>query len=452
MMHEFLSHAAEHGPHMTDRTRHRRAGYALIIAAAALTAACTQILESTLYEYRTDAAMDQPRNCHSTLGAYYLPRTYVHIKVSQVFVGGKLSENRIDLIDTITRPDTKRMFCLDYLASSLAHDHVKVRKTSSTATSGSQLLSTVASSSVDQTSLVVRTLIRAVFVGISGFRVAQKSEGTNQVIEPLGEFEFDPFDQVQSAIINDRLRQHGFCLVLETYTFGQPTTMADRYCRNPQKFMQTETAFGRSYVEFNSSLVAPVTPGILYRPRASYQLNVYAKDDPKSSDPWLLRRTMTIQAENISPVLSIGVDRAMFTLKQIALIFDKGALHNVCIVKKSEAVEAIKIPLEIVKGIAALPTEMLKIDYDNITKSHALAKAEYDLIAAQRQLIAIQKDANQKTASAPTAATIAAPSAFAIPAGYTDATAPALPADALAFSDSCTANAALPAKSAGGKS
>src|SRR5262249_6975347 len=80
------------------------------------------------------------------------------------------------------------------------------------------------------------------FVALSGFRVAQNAPtaGTPPV-EPLADFEFDPFDQGQSTIINDQLRQYGLCLVLESYPYGQPTAMAKHYYQNPRAFI-LETA------------------------------------------------------------------------------------------------------------------------------------------------------------------------------------------------------------------
>src|SRR5262249_1806336 len=161
---------------------------------------------------------------------------------------------------------TNRMFCLDYLASAFAYDQISVQKTSATKPAagpvfGSQLLRTIASNSVDQTSMIVRTLIKTAFVSLSGFRSNRAGEkaAAPEVTEPLSDFEFDPFDQVQSTIVNDELRKYGICLVLESYTFGQSTTMADRYCSNPRKFMEKETAFGHAYADFSAGPIAPTT-------------------------------------------------------------------------------------------------------------------------------------------------------------------------------------------------
>jgi hypothetical protein len=375
-------------------------------AAVLILSACAQVMESKLSEYVAEAPLGVPVNCHSSLGAYFLPKSFVKVEVKQFTEKAtkKLVRNSLTNLDTVVRADTKRMFCLDYLESLLASDQVQVKKTSfrpaddataKTRATGSQLLETVASNAVDQSALILRRLVRTAFIAISGFRdvgFEDPSASEKVVFETVADFEYDPFDQTQSAYINERLREYGFCLVLEHYTSGQPTTSAERYCNNPPVFMQRETAFGRAYVEFNTVPVAQRSPGILYRPRAMFQLHVYVKDQPKSKEPWQLRKTMPIALENVSPVLSIGVDRAAFTKKQIALIFDRGVLMNVCIVKGSEVLEALSIPLEVVSSIAKLPTEMFQIQYDQITKSAELARTETALINSQKQLIELLKN------------------------------------------------------------
>lgn len=393
-------------------------------AVAALALAACSVMESTLTEYIPDAPAGVPANCHSSLGAYFLPKSFVKVEVRQYFQRSdrKLLHNSLTNLETVVRADTRRMFCLDYLASLLSSDQIQVKKTSfaqksSTAPgTGSQLLETVASSAVDQSAVILRRLIRTAFIAIGGFRDVGFDSNDAIIFETVADFEYDPFDQHQSAYINDRLREFGFCLVLERYTFGQPGTSAPHYCGNPLGFMQRETAFGRTYAEFDVAAIAPRSPGILYRPRATFQLHVYVKNDPKGTDPWLLRKTMPVALENVSPVLSIGVDRAAFTKKQIALKFDRGVLTSVCIVKGSEVSEALNIPLEIVTNIAKLPTEMIQIQYDEITKSSALARAEQQLIMSQKSLIEVLNNTQNSPAQSVTGAAPKGPDKFEIAA------------------------------------
>jgi hypothetical protein len=402
----------------------------LAASTAAVLAACS-VMESTLTEYVPDAPLDAPvpRNCHSSLGAYFLPRGFIKVEVKQYTKKGtrQVLHNSLDNLEVIVRPDTRRMFCLDYLESPLSSDQIQVKKTSikdsNSKTTPSQLLDVVASNAVDQSALILRRLIRTVFTAIGGFRDVGFNADSTAVFQTVADFEFDPFDQRQSAHINDRLRDYGFCLVLEQYTFGQSTLKADSYCRNPLGFMERETAFGRSYAEFDIAAIAPRSPGILYRPRAVFQLHVYVQNVPKSKEPWLLRKTMPVALENVSPILSIGVDRAAFTKKQIALVFDRGVLKNVCIIKGSELLEAISIPLEVVKSIAKLPTEMLQIQYDQISKSAELARAEQALLTSQKSLISLLQNPTSSTSAASSSAP-AGPDKFELPALDTDLATP----------------------------
>lgn len=133
----------------------------------------------------------------------------------------------------------------------------------------------------------------------------------------------------------------------------------------------------------------PRMPGIVYRPRVEFQLHIFMKDDPDGSDRWLLRKSMPLPFENISPVLSLAVDRAAFTRKQMAFVFGKGSLERMCLFKGSEMLAAVQIPLEVVKSIVRLPTEVFQLQYDEVTQSSQLAKAQNDLLLAQQKYLAL---------------------------------------------------------------
>jgi hypothetical protein len=106
---------------------------------------------------------------------------------------------------------------------------------------------------------------------------------------------------------------------------------------------------------------------------------------------------MPVSLENISPVIAVKLDRATFTEKQIGMVFAYGDLAQVCIFKKSELVQAALIPLEIVKSIVALPTQMLQIQYDQITQSQALVSAENQVLQSQNKLLALLQNPNSAT-------------------------------------------------------
>lgn len=371
---------------------------ATALAIGLLPLACTQVMETTIGDLTvTEPQINPSPLCHSSLGAYFLPKSSVRVAVGQYTQGaGSKPFNVLENIEAVVRPDSRRVFCLDHLASIAAADQIIIKKTVSTA-EGSQLLATVASNSIDQTSIIIRRAIRTAFTAMSGFR-SFRVAGDPVRVDTLANFEFDPFDQPRSAEINANLKAAGFCLVLEAYTYSGSLRDADAYCRDPIGFIRGRKApFVEAYADYDAAPIAPRFQGIVYRPRTAFQMHIFMKDDPKGPGQWLLRKSVPIMLENISPVLSLAVDRAAFTQKKIAFVFDKGSLQKVCIFKASEVLAAVQIPLEVVKSIARLPTQVFQIQYDEITQSKALVQAQTNLLLAQDKYMKLLNSAASTT-------------------------------------------------------
>jgi hypothetical protein len=373
-----------------------RTGVVLLFAGAL--ASCMTVAESIVI-YETPTANGAPgSSCHTRLGSYSLPKSYLHFHIDMVTSTSSTGAPKKDYVLTDVRTDvkadTRRTYCLDYLASAFADDLVTVTRSSEVTGDSQQLLRSVSSSSVDQTAIIIRTLIRAVFTALSA-TLRGSTTGDNTTAEAVADFTFDPFNQAQSAVINERIRRFGFCFVLESFTFGPQTReTVQSYCRNPIGTTARPTEFATRYADYEATDIPPETPGIFYRPRANYELSIFAKDDPGGPGPWLPRRTMPVSLENISPVIAVKVDRAAFTEKQIGMAFVQGDLAQVCIYKKSELVQFALIPLEVVKSIVALPTQMLQIQYDQITQSTALVAAENKVLQSQNKLLALMQNPN----------------------------------------------------------
>jgi hypothetical protein len=384
------------------RVFHKFIARVAVLVIALLPLACTQVMVSTIGDFEVTEPQIVPSPlCHSSLGAYFLPKSFVRVAVGKYTQGqgGGKPFNVLENVEAVVRPDSRRVFCLDHLASIATSDQIIITKTSSTA-EGSQLLSTVASNSIDQTSIIIRRAIRAAFTAMSGFR-SFRAAGDPVRVDTLANFEFDPFDQPRSAEINDNLKAAGFCLVLEDYTYGGPLRNADAYCRDPMAFVRNrKVPFVQAYAEYDAAPIIPRFPGIIYRPRTAFQLHVFMKDDPDGTGRWLLRKSIPILLENISPVLSLAVDRAVFTQKKIAFTFDRGSLLRVCIFKASEVLAAVQIPLEVVKSIARLPTQVFQLQYDEITQSKQLVQAQTNLLAAQQKYMKLLNNAESSTDSA----------------------------------------------------
>jgi hypothetical protein len=371
-----------------SRIAYARAGF-LVVAFAM--SSCTSVTESTLIGLPSANGVSQ-LSCYSTLGSYYLPKSYISFQIDAVTYDTRRPDYALHDLATVVLPHELQGICLDYLASSFADDSISVKKTNADTTTSQQLLQSVSSSAVDQTAIIIRTLIRAAFtlMSTSGFR-AGGTAPTVTSTERVADLSFDPFDQHQTAVVNDTTRHFGFCFVLESFTFGRPDRHrnAQTYCKDPLSFVRTPSEFAKRYADFDTAVIQPRAFGIMYKPRASYELSIYAKDDPDGPGPWLLRRTQRMDLENISPVISINIDRAVFTEKQISLVFTQGDLNQICIYKKSELAQVVQIPLEVVRSIVALPTQVLQVQYDQITQTNALVTAQNNILASQNKLIGL---------------------------------------------------------------
>jgi hypothetical protein len=345
--------------------------------------------------------------CESALGSYTLPKTHIRIQVQGTTTNPKTAVTALTALEEVTVPDTERVYCLDHLASGFASDDIKVFRgdppaaelSSRSVRTSTQLLSFVSSNSIDYTADIFRRIIRTIFIALSGkpdFTPVARSLApgiTDQdKLYPLADYTFDPFDLAETARVNRDLRPLGFCILLE------PGTEGAKFCNEPGRLVTAGAHFAQAYTAYQHAIDAPASvPGIVYRPRQPYRLFVYAKDDPQAPGSWRLVRTMKAMFENISPVISVGVQRAVFAARRTALLFDRGTLVGMCVSKTSELLAATEIPLEVVRSIVALPSQVLLVKIDDLQKTKELVAAETSLISLQQQYLAyLANPKNQK--------------------------------------------------------
>ncbi|MEM8971185.1 MAG: hypothetical protein AAGD43_03875 [Pseudomonadota bacterium] len=365
--------------------------------------ACTAVMQSG-GQYST-ANLGR---CTSQLGSYQLPKTHIVVTVVRD-VSSAGNPYMIQQIDPRTRADRRFSFCLDYLASPFADDIIQVDRgkaadrkqgltseTNKGSRGATPFLQLVTSNAVDQTALVVRKLIRTIFVGISqnpNFQPASRADrlqkGSNFVVE--AELEFDPFDAKEVAEVNQRLRQMGFCVALENYNYDEERVRPGTYCSHPVATMRQHPPPAAAILDKQSYLVPAAVRGIHYRPKAHYILRIYSNDDPAGGGFWRLMWRQALKLENISPIIALGVDRAIFAQRRTALIFNDGVLQQLCISKSSEIEGFIEIPLEVVYGLVALPSQILQIKIDSTTNNRLVAEAEHEVIKSQERLIAYRQ-------------------------------------------------------------
>lgn len=407
---------------------------AALLGLVAPLGACS-IAESTLIDPRNSYA-PPGQECSTQLGSYALPRAFLHVVVVQASATTPPDLGFSDAaftFDVVRRPDPTLTFCLDFLESAASDDDVAVNRTGGGSADkaggdqgaqfGGQFLASITVNATDQTAQIIRALIRAGSIIASGnpnFRDVQISNSMAR----LADLEFDPFDVRESARANARLSEFGICLLLEGFTFDTSAISIDAYCNSPALGLRHPPRVGELYDVVSRQPVAPHTPGVLYRPRQTFRLGVYRKPDRTAGGSWVLTRTATLSLENLSPVISVGISRAVFAGRRTALVFSQGVLRAACVSKSSEVEGFVSIPYQISRSIVAVPTQMLQLQIDQVAQSGNLVAAEKRVLAVQQAQLNLLKGGAFTTVSG---VATADPNSSPFPTSVNPPTLPSIP-------------------------
>ncbi|GLQ78856.1 hypothetical protein GCM10007881_23720 [Mesorhizobium huakuii] len=394
---------------MTNRPKSFVSILAAMGAAAALTscsvAGSVPVVQYAQLPGTQPPALDVVR-CASGLGSYSLPKSLLRVTVMKP-ESADAPYHTIKIEGDKRVADNRQTYCLDHLASAFADDTVRVFKEKLTgtpvapATEATPFLQLVASNAVDQTANIVRKIIRTALIllsgnpGFAGARAGIESAGATTVVRDL---RFDPFDQVEMAEINQSIVPLGFCVVLGDYSYDVDAMTIDAYCAAPESTVKRHPSRKAEIAAHQRYLIPKPTNGIFYRPRADYPVSVYVKADPGSSEHWRLGQKQYFGFENISPVISVGVDRTLFATRRTGLVFDDGVLTDVCLAKGSEAAGFVNIPLDVVYGIIALPTQTIQASVNSSATRKQLLDAQNQLVQAQKVYIDYLQDSGNSQA------------------------------------------------------
>jgi len=344
--------------------------------------------------------------CSSDAGAYYLSKTYFEIEIEKWGLFPPAAADKparpvrvwyeVKQVAAKRKPDREFGYCLDYLSSPTADEKVWVRK------DADYLLSLISTQSIDQSAYIAKAIIGTLFRGIAIGQARALTPGlVAQKIETAFKGEYDPLDRAQSAVINGALKQLGFCMVLENETFDARALSINAYCNDPRLALAERSEKARPAKAAGNDAVFK---GIAYRPRVPYNYYLFVRDVAKGQASWKLRQSESITLESRATVINVGIDRTFFANRRTALIFDQGALKNICIYKSSELAELATIPLAIAKNVAALPANVMQLRIDNTNNFQKLATVESALIKAQQadlELLQGGTSGAERPASAP---------------------------------------------------
>jgi hypothetical protein len=371
-----------------------------MLAAAALgslgLAACSDVLESNSITLAYTSTGER-QTCLSSLGSYSLPKAMLHIKVQQGDGPATLipfGNDSSKIVEVIRRPDPSLFFCLDYLNSATTTDKISIKKWANPAPSkdekalSSPFLGAVTVNSTDQSVYIINALLRSLFILVTGNPNFKPRLETAKAAVTVADLEFDPFDPRESAVVNQRLHQLGYCLVLESYTFNRNRFSVDQYCNAPERVGPRPTMVAKAYQRASEQPANPHLPGLMYRPRHPYRLAIYRKADPGGRGGWHLARTTTVELENLSPVLSLDIRRAAFGARTANFVFNEGTLLTASVTKTSDIEGAVQIPLQIAKSIVEVPASIISIRIDQFKNRAELVTAQANLYKVQQAYLA----------------------------------------------------------------
>ena len=340
---------------------------------ALIVSACTDVVGTMAIDVAADGAGPV---CHSTLGAYYLPRALIHFTASKDDAGGSPVTGTLAPAPLTMVPDRAQPLCLDYLSLATSQDIVTVQRDPTTG-----LLTSISSDVVDKTPHIVSSLVATA----ENLALAARAGSLTATTDSL-DVEFDPFSPPEMEVVKGAMRRFGFCLYVEGYSFPAAGADAPRMAMAAQRWCDANGLPPyENPVERFSALPVPLETmraGVLYRPNMTHKIVILFKKDPNGPGPWTLYQTKRLDMPNVSPVLSIGVERATFTERQTTLNFNLGVLTDVAVNKKSELVGFVSIPLTVAQAIVSLPQQLITLRITDINNQTALMNAQNSLLQA----------------------------------------------------------------------
>jgi hypothetical protein len=351
----------------------------IVIAAATAAATCTKVIETVPFEPPTSAYAPTP--CHSALGYYFLPQALLVVSANSD--SSQSSAPTVTLSSPpVTIADRLQAFCLDYLASPTSIDVVSVDR------SAQGLLQRINSNVEDRTPAIAQALIQTA----ENFAIAA-GRGTPATSSPVADslnIQIDPFSWNDLMLAKKSLRRFGFCLYVEGFSFDT-TGLSAREIRKRANAWCSKSADSTPYFEnpIMAYATLPVSPeamrgGVLYRPKTTHKIVLMRKTDPTGPGSWELYQTKRFDLPNASPILSIGIERALFTTRTTTVNFNDGTLTDVAIDKDSEAVGFVAIPLTVAKAITDVPAQILQLRLADTQSQIALVNAQGNLLKALR--------------------------------------------------------------------
>lgn len=328
-----------------------------------------------------------PDGCKSAGGDYGLALSKLQVSVEEdrdpdFPSAGQPQTSRLSskIEDKVYRDD-RATFCLDFLASFTSIDKLVVKKHKET-----QLLTEITVNTDDQLPEAVETLA----TGLSTLATPLRA-GTAELPPLKFEDEFNPLDPADVAILNSRLRDFGFCVLVrrrDGVGAQDLDAMEKQYCHKSISEAKRTRLFKQVNAPPESlvSLPASLNDAILYRPTVAVDVYVMWQPKRRVATNWVIYKKRVMTVIDPDTIHSLDVRRAIFSTRATNIKFQDGVLTEIMIDKGSELEGFIKIPLNILRAVFSLPTELIAIQIGETNAMQDLIRTQAELAVAQTRL------------------------------------------------------------------
>jgi len=319
--------------------------------------------------------------CTTNAGVYYLPRKLLVLRVKAATPGPgfdlEFESNQLQ-----SSADRSTPLCLDYLSAVTADDQLVVQRTSE------GLLKNIYANAEDKSKDIAIAFIDAArLAAVEGGARARR--GIPFSGGYLAMHEMDPFDPAAAAAINESMREFGYCVYVEGYTFDPRRLTPEAYCQRPLTVLLhlRELANRAPAGPPPALLQAEARRGVLYRPNQTHHAVVMYNRDPDRSKLWRMQRRLSVEMPNAAPVFSIAVDRTYFATRKTTLLFQDGVLKDVDVDKDSELNAIADVTLHLVQSIVAIPSQVVQLRINRVNNERAVINAQGQLLSTYREYL-----------------------------------------------------------------
>lgn len=131
--------------------------------------------------------------------------------------------------------------------------------------------------------------------------------------------------------------------------------------------------------------------GILYRPIIPYLIEITNEKNES------IKSQVAYLPDD--QIVEFDITRASFVKKVTEIDFENGSISKFSINKPSQSLELASIPVDILKSIIAIPTELIQLKIDLSSKNKDLIEAQQAEIAAKNEFIEYLKSLEEKSDS-----------------------------------------------------